>query len=229
MPDATTATKPKPAKPAAAPMPAPARTPRKRGETRERILALAEAAVLEKGFAATSIDELIAAAGITKSGFFYHFKDKGDLAQALMQRYIATNDEILLGILKRAEELNDDPLHGFLVALRMLAELVADLPNGHPGCLVAAFTYQDQLFSRDIRALMERGNQGWREMYRLRLARIAERYPPRIAVSVDDLADMANALVDGGIIQSKVLKDPQLLPRQIMLFRDILRMVFQPG
>ncbi|MCC7427912.1 MAG: TetR/AcrR family transcriptional regulator [Alphaproteobacteria bacterium] len=227
MPDATTATKPKPAKPAATP--APARAPRKRGETRERILALAEAAVLEKGFAGTSIDELIAAAGITKSGFFYHFKDKGDLARALMQRYIEANDEILLGILKRAEELNDDPLHGFLVALRMLAELVADLPNGHPGCLVAAFTYQDQLFSRDIRALMERGNQGWREMYRDRLARIAERYPPRIPASVDDLADMANALMDGGIIQSKVMKDPQVLPRQIMLYRDFLRMVFQPG
>src|SRR5215217_1601321 len=54
---------------------------RRRGDTRERILELAEAAVLAKGFAATSIDELIAAVGITKSGFFYHFKDKGELAR----------------------------------------------------------------------------------------------------------------------------------------------------
>ena len=37
--------------------------------------------MLAKGFAATSIEELIAAAGITKSGFFYHFKDKGELAK----------------------------------------------------------------------------------------------------------------------------------------------------
>ena len=34
---------------------------------RDRLLALAEVAVLEKGFAATSIDELIAGAGITKA------------------------------------------------------------------------------------------------------------------------------------------------------------------
>jgi TetR/AcrR family transcriptional regulator, transcriptional repressor for nem operon len=27
---------------------------------------------------------LIAGAGITKSGFFYHFKDKGELAKALL-------------------------------------------------------------------------------------------------------------------------------------------------
>ena len=37
-------------------------TPRKSGGTKERILDVAEAAVLEKGFAATSIEELIAAA-----------------------------------------------------------------------------------------------------------------------------------------------------------------------
>ena len=48
-------------------------TPRKGSDTRERILEVAEAAVLEKGFAGTSIEEVIAAVGITKSGFFYHF------------------------------------------------------------------------------------------------------------------------------------------------------------
>jgi AcrR family transcriptional regulator len=42
-------------------------------QTRERLLDLAEERVLHKGFASTSIDELIAAAGITKSGFFYHY------------------------------------------------------------------------------------------------------------------------------------------------------------
>jgi hypothetical protein len=41
--------------------------PRKTGDTRERLLELAESAVLAKGFAATSIDELIAAAGISKA------------------------------------------------------------------------------------------------------------------------------------------------------------------
>ena len=60
--------------------------PRKGSETRERILDVAEASVLEKGFAATSIEEVIAAVGITKSGFFYHFKDKNELAKALRMR-----------------------------------------------------------------------------------------------------------------------------------------------
>ena len=52
----------------------------RRGEARERLLELAERTVLDKGFGATSIEELIAGVGITKSAFFYHFKDKNDLA-----------------------------------------------------------------------------------------------------------------------------------------------------
>src|SRR5262245_66578253 len=107
----------------------PAQT--KGSNTRERILGLAEAAVLQKGFAATSIDELIAGAGITKSGFFYHFKDKGDLAKALLERYVAHNRAILADIFTRADQLNEDPLHGFLVALKLFAETMADLPGRH--------------------------------------------------------------------------------------------------
>lgn len=50
-------------------------------QTRDRILDIAEAAVLQKGFASTSIDEVIFEAGLSKSGFFHHFRDKNDLAR----------------------------------------------------------------------------------------------------------------------------------------------------
>jgi AcrR family transcriptional regulator len=97
-------------------------TPRKGGDTRERILEVAEAAVLEKGFAATSIEELIAAVGITKSGFFYHFKDKNELAKALLVRYVEREDALFDDLFRRADDLNEDPLHGFLVGLKMMSE-----------------------------------------------------------------------------------------------------------
>jgi AcrR family transcriptional regulator len=200
--------------------------PRKGSDTRGRILALAEAAVLEKGFAATSIDELIAGVGITKSGFFYHFKDKSDLASALMRRYIDEHNAVFADIFRRADELNDDPLHGMLVALRLLAEMMADLPGAHPGCLVASFVYQDQLLSPEVRGLTRAGVEGWRRIFRDRLEAIAARYPPRIAVDLGALADMAGTLVDGGIILSRVLDDKDVLPRQVMLYREFVRAVF---
>src|SRR6476661_6608050 len=121
-------------------------TERKGTDTRERLLAAAESAVLAKGFAATSIDELIAAVGITKSGFFYHFKDKTDLAKALLLRYLAQDQQVLDDIFRRGDELHEDPLHGFLVGLKLFAEMLGNLPEAHPGCLAASFAYQDTLF-----------------------------------------------------------------------------------
>ena len=97
--------------------------PRKGSDTRTRILELAEAAVLEKGFAATSIDELIAGVGITKSGFFYHFKDKHDLARQLVERHAAESEAFLEQMAARARELSDDPLHSFLIFLISTAVL----------------------------------------------------------------------------------------------------------
>jgi AcrR family transcriptional regulator len=201
-------------------------TPRKGSDTRERVLEVAEAAVLEKGFAATSIEELIAGVGITKSGFFYHFKDKNELAKALLVRYVEREDALFDDLFRRADELNEDPLHGFLVGLKMMSELMADLPNGHPGCLVASFCYQDRLFDKEVRDLNANAVLNWRKRFRERLELIVARYPPKGSVDLDDLADMLSVIADGGIILSRVVNDKQALSRQIMLYRDFIKAIF---
>jgi len=201
-------------------------TPR-RG-ARERLLELAEEAVLAKGFAATSIEELVTAAGITKSGFFYHFKDKNALARAMLLRYLERDKALLDEIFGRADELNEDPLHGFLVGLRFFAEMTAELPQAHPGCLAASFCYQDRLFDSEIRALNAEGMLAWRIRFRERLELIAARYPPRRAVDLDALADTAGTLVEGGLVLGRALQDPRILPAQILLYRDFVRAVFEP-
>jgi TetR/AcrR family transcriptional regulator, transcriptional repressor for nem operon len=200
-------------------------TPRKGSDTRARILQVAEAAVLEKGFAATSIEEVIAAVGITKSGFFYHFKDKNELAKALLIRYVEREDALFDDLFTRADELNEYPLHGFLVGLKMMSELMADLPNGHPGCLVASYCYQDRLFDKEVRELNAAAVLNWRKRFRQRLDLIAERYPPRAHVDLDDLADMLSVIADGGIILSKTIKDKRRSPGSL-LYRDFVKAVF---
>lgn len=199
---------------------------RKKGDTRERILALAESAVLAKGFASTSIEELIAAAGISKSGFFYHFKDKGELAEAMMERYLAHDKAVLDDIFTRADELNDDPLHGLLVALKLFAEMLSNLPEAHPGCLAASFCYQDQLFNKTVRDMNAESVLRWRRRFRERFDRIAEKYPPRGPVDLEALSDMAASNVEGGLILGRLLRDVTILPRQILLYRDLVRATF---
>jgi AcrR family transcriptional regulator len=200
----------------------------KRSDTRERILAIAEEAVLAKGFAATSIDEIIAAAGITKSGFFYHFKDKAELAKALLVRYLEQDLKVLNGLFDRADELNEDPLHGFLVGLKFFAEMMANLPQEHPGCLAASFVYQDQLFNREVRDLNAEGVLRWRRRFRERFDLIATKYPPRDGVDLDALSDMAATLIEGALILSRALRDPAIPAQQVMLYRDFVRCVFTP-
>lgn len=195
-------------------------------QTRARLMDIAQDAVLHKGFAGTSLDEIIAAAGITKSGFFYHFRDKNDLAKALLQRYLDSEWMLFDQLFKQADELSEDPLHSFLIFLKLLADVMRDLPAGHPGCLVASYVYQDHLFSHDVRRMATQGHQTWRKRFGERLTRVAERYPPQIEVSLDDMADMLSAVADGGIILSKSLSEPGLLARQIMLYRAFVRTVF---
>jgi hypothetical protein len=66
----------------------------------------------------------------------------------------------------------------------------------------------------------------WRKRFRRRLDLIAERYPPRTRVDLDDLADMLSVIADGGIILSKTIKDKQALARQMLLYRDFIKAMF---
>lgn len=196
--------------------------------TRERLLDVAEAGILAKGFGATSIDEIIAEAEITKSGFFYHFKDKTELARALLQRYADTESVIIDSIFDRANELDDDPLHAFLIGLKLFAELMDDLPKGHPGCMVATLCYSERMLDREIREINQKVVLEWRVRFRKVLDEIAAKYPPRDAVDLDALADMITGVVEGGIILSKVLQEPRALGQQVMLFRSYIALLFRP-
>lgn len=202
---------------------------RKGEETRGRILDVAEAAVLAKGFGATSIEELIVETGITKSGFFYHFRDKNELAKALLNRYIEADERIYDEIFGRARELMEDPLQSFLLGLKLLAELLSDLPNGHPGCLVATSCYYERLFDREIQDINRQAVLRWRTRFRGMIQQIIEVYPPREPVDVDRLADMVSTVLEGGIVMSKALKEPDTLASQLLMFRTFIKLLFQPS
>jgi TetR/AcrR family transcriptional regulator, transcriptional repressor for nem operon len=105
---------------------------------------------------------------------------------------------------------------------------VADLPNGHPGCLVATACYQDRLFDAEIRALNRQAVLIWRGVILTELERVAAAHPPRAEVSIPALADMILTTIEGGIIMSKALRDPKVMADQILLQRDYIRLLFQP-
>lgn len=59
-------------------------------DAREKLLNAALTVFREHGFAATSVDELCAAAGVTKGAFFHHFASKEELGAAAAQHWSET-------------------------------------------------------------------------------------------------------------------------------------------
>jgi AcrR family transcriptional regulator len=199
---------------------------RKGAETRERICEIAERNILQKGFSATSIDEIIFEAGITKNGFFYHFPDKLHLAKALLTRYIDRDNEFFEVLFARADELSDDPLQRVLIFLKLFAEAIEEMESSHPGCLIAAYCYQDLQFDDEVRRMNAEAMLAWRRMFRARFEEVAAKYPPKATLDLDDLADMVSTLLEGGIVMAKALQDSGLIARQAMLYREFIKIAF---
>src|SRR5262249_36808657 len=64
-------------------------------EARERILRAAEKLFAEKGYAATSVQEITEAAEVNKALLYYYFEDKHDLYVSLIDHGIAEFRRVL--------------------------------------------------------------------------------------------------------------------------------------
>ncbi len=195
-------------------------------QTREHILATAESIILQRGYAGTSIEDIISQAGITKGGFFYHFDGKGDLAKQLMKRYLVQDEAFFNGLAERAAALTEDPLQRLLIFLKLLAEAMGNLPGTHPGCLVASFTYEAQQFDDEMKKLNAEGMLSWRQIFMDHLEDARRKYPMKIDRPLEELADMLTSVIEGAIVTSRVLDDRHILPNQLLQYRSYIRLVF---
>ena len=196
--------------------------------TRERILDVAYDSIVQKGFAATSVEELVEAAGITKSGFFYHFKDKNDLARQLFERFLTEDEGIVETLANRARGLSDDPLQSLLIFLNLYAQMMDDMEGLHPGCMVASVTYQERLFDGEMKRMNVEYLMRMRARFRDWFDEVVvERNPPRLEVDLDALSDQLTVIVEGAIIYSKALQDGGLMGKQTRLFRNHVRLLFE--
>ena len=107
-----------------------------------------------------------------------------------------------------------------------MPEAMADLPGAHPGCLVASFTYEAQQFDDEVQELNAQGVLSWRRIFLEHFEKVLEKYPMKIEKPLEELADMLSSVIEGGIIMSKVLNDGQILPNQLLQYRNYIRLVF---
>jgi len=101
--------------------------PPPRSTSRTRLLDAALTAIRARGYAATTVDDICMAAGVTKGSFFHHFKSKDDLAVAALAHWSTRADDLFGQAEYHRAPDPRDRLHGYL-ALRQ-ALLHGDLPD----------------------------------------------------------------------------------------------------
>jgi TetR/AcrR family transcriptional repressor of nem operon len=197
-----------------------------RGASAERILAVAERMVLERGFSGTSLDEILATAGLSKGAFFHHFRGKGDLARALVERYQKNHAALFEAMESEAEARTSDPLDATILFLRRFESFIGAHSRPPAGCIFASFTHEDANFDDAVRAFVAASLKRWTALYETRFGAILARYQPKIAISATELAEMIVVIIEGGFVLSRSYGDAKLVARQSRQFRNYLELLF---
>ena len=169
--------------------------------TREKILTAAEALVMERGYAGTSLDDLLQVTGLTKGAFFHHFKSKAELSRAIIERYAREDLAGFRDWSERADRLSDDPLERILIFIKLLEESFDQVEGeAPPRCLFAAYVYQQGCFPQDIREFIRESLLEWQGMYETKFAALIEVRPPAQPVTARALAEAFVAMLEGGLV-----------------------------
>jgi TetR/AcrR family transcriptional regulator, transcriptional repressor for nem operon len=200
--------------------------PRDGTATRERILDAAQRIVLERGFAATSVDAVLAEAPATKGAFFHHFPSKNDLGRALLERYAAADERMLDDFMVAAEAESDDPAEQLVAFVRHFERAADELAPTQPGCLFVSFIYERQLAGDGEHDLIATSIRHWRTRLLKKLQAAAELHPPAIAVDLHSLADQVFTTFEGGFILARAMHDPSHLRAQLAHLRHYLELLF---
>ena len=200
--------------------------PRDGTAMRDRLLDAAQRLVLERGFAATSVDAVLAQAGATKGAFFHHFPSKNALGRALLERYAAADARALDTFMKAAEAASDDPAEQLVVFARLFELAAGDLPALQPGCLFVSFIYEQELAGENSDAIIEHSIGLWHARLLEKLEAAALAHPPASDVDLPSLADQVFTTFEGGFILARATKDDTRLQSQLAHLRLYLELLF---
>ena len=200
--------------------------PKDGAPTREIILDTAQALIFQHGFTATTLDRVLKAVGLTKGAFFYHFKNKDDLALALVERYLQGEVTMLEDWIARAEKFSRDPLQQIFIINGLMIEAIDDGTPLQDGCLFASYAIEFAEFDAQTRAIACTGFQVWRKMIGAKMAEAIEKPPPILPTKADDLAETMLAMFEGGMVISKLEGDPKAISRKLKTFHEYLELLF---
>lgn len=173
---------------------------------------------LECGYAATTVDHICKAAGVTKGAFFHHFDTKEAMAREVLDRFI----EGLFAPMGFARDprLEGDPLKRIRTMFDQLASAYGGASSG-TGCLIGLFVMELGALNTDFRAVCAAAFEKLRDALERELS-AATRYHSSQAADLGVLADGAVSAIQGAVIVARARKDTTHLRSALAGYAQLL-------
>jgi TetR/AcrR family transcriptional regulator, transcriptional repressor for nem operon len=184
-------------------MPGQPRTGRGRA-SRERIVERAAELFAERGVTATSLDEVLAAAGAGKSQLYHYFRGRDELVEAAVGLRCA---QVLAELIQAL---------GAVASLAELEQALAGFADGYeqaglPGCPIGSLAAEVAERNEDARLQTAAAFDAWERLFADALERMRDRGELRADASPAVLATALLASIEGGMVLSQTRKDPASL------------------
>src|SRR6266480_881877 len=172
--------------------------------SRERIVERAAELFAERGVTATSLDEVLAAAGAGKSPLYHYFRGRDELVEAAVGLRCA---QVLAGLTQAL---------GAVASLAELEQALAGFADGYehmglPGCPIGSLAAEVAERNEDARRQAAAAFDAWEQLFADALERMRARGELRADASPAALATALLASVEGGMVLSQTRKDPASL------------------
>jgi TetR/AcrR family transcriptional repressor of nem operon len=174
--------------------------------TRTRLLDAARDVIRAQGYAATTVDDVCQAAGVSKGSFFHHFATKEEMTVAAIGQFASMADRLFTGApYARAPDPRDRVL-GYVDFRAALMQ--GDL--AHFTCLMGTTVQEAYATHPALRAACDEGMTQHIVMLTRDLAAAKEIYAPEALWSPEGVAYFMQAALQGAFIYAKVKQGPDI-------------------
>jgi TetR/AcrR family transcriptional repressor of nem operon len=189
---------------------------------RTRILDSALHLIRERGYAATTVDDLCAEAGVTKGGFFHHFKGKEEMAVAATGHFAAMADRLFSHAPYHALE---DPLDRVLGYLDFRIALLGGELWRYT-CLLGTLVQETYASNPAIRTACDQHITGHAQTLACDIALAREYYVPNAPWTAESLALHSQAVIQGSFVLAKARNGDDLAADSLRHLRRYVELLF---
>lgn len=204
-------------------MPRPTKSEPRRGDARTRLLEAARDVIRTKGFAATTVEDLCATAGVTKGAFFHHFKGKDALGVAAAEFWTESTGQLFEGASYHAPV---DPLDRVLAYIAFRRAIISDDIPAFT-CLVGTLAQEVHATAPEIRDAAGGSIFGHARTLEADIeAAIETRGISSEGWTGASLARHFQAVLQGGFVLAKAGNDPDLAREAVDHLDRYVRLLF---